>query len=236
MEAQNETYCVYIHTNKQNGKVYVGQTKFGDNPNKRWRNGEGYVMSVVFYQAIKKYGWDGFEHKIIKSGLTQDEANYLEESLIQQFDSTNFSNGYNIKPGGENYEWSDMAKLKMVKSLRETIREKHKIDSEENLKERFNKDDPTVKKCTRCGVLFEIKYSNKRLDGKRSMRQNHNKNLPRICPDCRNDDNNKPKNVIKICVDCGIEFCCSVFASNKIRCDECQKQRRSKKYCLKNKK
>lgn len=231
METQNKTYCVYIHINKQNRKVYIGQTKFGDNPNKRWRNGEGYIMSVVFYQAIKKYGWDGFEHKVIASGLTQDEANHLEESLIQQFDSTNFANGYNIKSGGENYEWSDIAKLKMVKSLRETIRERHRVDSEENLRERFNQNDPAVRECTRCGVLFEIKHGHKRLDEKRNMGQNRNKNLPRICPDCRNDDNNKPNNVIKTCIDCGTEFICSVFATMKVRCDECQniinKKRRS---------
>lgn len=225
MEIQNETYCVYMHTNQQNGKVYIGQTKFGNNPNKRWRNGEGYAMSVVFYKAIKKYGWDGFDHKIIALGLTQDEANHLEETLIQQFDSTNPANGYNIKAGGENHEWSDITKLKMMKSFRKTIREKHKIASEEHLKTRFDQNDPTVRKCTRCGVLFETKGKYKKSGERKSMRLDYSKRSPRICPDCRNDDKNKPKSVIKTCIDCGEEFVCSVFATATVRCEECQKQK-----------
>lgn len=220
MEAQNKTYCVYIHTNKQNGKVYIGQTKFGDDPNKRWRDGEGYKGCALFENAIKKYGWDGFNHDIIASELTMDEANYIEESLIQQFDSTNSENGYNIRPGGENYEWADISKLKMAKSLRNTIREKHKEISEDKLQDRFNANDPSVRKCTRCGVLFEIKYV--KPEERKSMGRKYNKQLPRICSDCRNDDNNKPKSVVKTCVDCGIEFICSVYASNATRCKECR--------------
>ena len=227
MEICNGTYCVYIHINKINSKIYVGQTVFGDNPEKRWRNGDGYEGCTIFYKAIQKYGWYGFDHEIIASNLTKDEANNFEGLLIQKLDATNQKYGYNIKLGGDNYEWSDISKLKMEKSHRETIRAKHKIASEENLNKRFEKGDPTVRKCARCGVLFETKCRHKKSGEKRSMKQDYNKRMPRICPDCHNDDINKPKNVVKTCMDCGIEFVCSVFATMKIRCDECQKNANS---------
>lgn len=224
MEAQNNTYCVYTHTNKQNGKIYVGQTKFGDNPNKRWRNGEGYAMSVVFYRAIKKYGWDEFDHQIIESGLTSDEANHLEESLIQQFDSTNPDKGYNVSVGGESREWTELSKLKMAKSLRGAIRDKHSAYAETELRARFDQGDKSIRECTRCGMLFEVKSVLKRTGQKRGMGPGSAKRSPCICPDCRNDSDYKSKNIVKTCVDCGTEFVCNVFATATIRCKECRNE------------
>ena len=92
-----KTYTVYIHKNKINNKCYIGQTC--QNTQRRWRNnGEGYNRSPKFYQAIKKYGWDNFEHIIYKTNLTGEQADELEKLLIQQYDSIN--NGYNISLGG----------------------------------------------------------------------------------------------------------------------------------------
>ena len=36
-------YTIYIHKNKINGKVYIGQTS--QKPEKRWDNGRGYETS-----------------------------------------------------------------------------------------------------------------------------------------------------------------------------------------------
>lgn len=47
-----------------------------------------------------KYGWDGFSHEILFTGLNQDEAFQKEKELIQKYNSTNRDYGYNIASGG----------------------------------------------------------------------------------------------------------------------------------------
>lgn len=101
MEIYNGTYCVYIHTNKINGKMYVGQTVNGNDPNKRWLNGLGYRTQQYFWRAIKKYGWDNFEHEVIASNLTKEEADNFEKLLIKELDTMNKDKGYNIVAGGQ---------------------------------------------------------------------------------------------------------------------------------------
>lgn len=92
-------YCVYIHKNKINNKVYVGITC--QKPIYRWKNGSGYPKSTQpkMYNAIKKYGWDNFEHIIVAESLTYEEASKLEQELILKYDS--FVNGYNMSLGGD---------------------------------------------------------------------------------------------------------------------------------------
>lgn len=93
------SYIVYVHVNKANGKVYVGQTRL--KPNERWRNGKGYINNNHFYRSIQKYGWDNFEHKILYDNLTKEEANKIEMNLISFYDSTNCNKGYNQTIGGD---------------------------------------------------------------------------------------------------------------------------------------
>lgn len=91
-------YCVYVHTNKINGKKYVGITS--SKPIVRWANGNGYKTNKHFTFAIKKYGWNNFEHEILLSGLTREQACQWEQALIAQWDTTNPDKGYNIALGG----------------------------------------------------------------------------------------------------------------------------------------
>ena len=98
MEIYNGTYCVYVHTNKVNGKMYVGQTC--QKPTLRWNNGRGYQGSTYFYSAIQKYGWDNFEHEIIASKLTKKEADNFECMLIKELKTQDKEYGYNICDGG----------------------------------------------------------------------------------------------------------------------------------------
>lgn len=101
MEIYNGTYCVYIHTNKINGKMYVGQTIYGDNPKKRWKGGSGYSIQPYFWRAIQKYGWDNFDHEVIAANLTKEEADSFEKLLISHLKTNDNNFGYNLTLGGE---------------------------------------------------------------------------------------------------------------------------------------
>lgn len=91
-------YCVYLHLNIINNKKYIGVT---NDTKRRWRqNGIEYKNSPHFYEAIKKYGFDSFEHIILEDNLTECEAFKREIYYISYYDSTNKSKGYNIAPGG----------------------------------------------------------------------------------------------------------------------------------------
>jgi group I intron endonuclease len=111
----DKIYCVYVHINKVNGKFYIGQTC--KKPEYRWRKGEGYKGCAYFYRAIQKYGWDNFEHIILLSNLTLEDANYFETELIRKLDTTNPNKGYNIEFGGKNSSLSEITKQKLRKAM-----------------------------------------------------------------------------------------------------------------------
>jgi len=95
---KNGNYTVYFHINKINGKIYVGITC--RNPNKRWSNGNGYKYKSKFWNAIKKYGWNNFEHEIFATKLTKAEACNMEKLLIKKLHTTDDRYGYNMDEGG----------------------------------------------------------------------------------------------------------------------------------------
>lgn len=99
MIINNNTWTVYCHMNKINNKAYVGITS-KKNPNERWRNGNGYADTPHLGAAIKKYGWNNFEHIIIASNLTENEACNFERLLIEKMNLLDDNYGYNISSGG----------------------------------------------------------------------------------------------------------------------------------------
>ena len=94
------TYVVYKHTNKVNGKAYIGITgdydrRSGDH--RRMANTKG--KKFAFHLAIRKYGWDGFAHEILHAGLTREEANATEVAAIATHGTLEPA-GYNLCTGG----------------------------------------------------------------------------------------------------------------------------------------
>lgn len=103
MKEEQNMKTIYLHRNKLNNKVYIGQT-IQQNLEDRWKNGKGYKTCYYFYNAIQKYGWDNFEHIILEQSedWTQEELNIKEKEYIVKYQANNPQYGYNITEGGSN--------------------------------------------------------------------------------------------------------------------------------------
>lgn len=138
-------YSVYIHTNKINGKRYVGISR--TKPEYRWRNGEGYQHQPHFYSAIQKYGWDNFDHFILEVD-SEDLMFQLEKQYIAYYKTTDRKYGYNTSLGGDAgcYLGKDCYSKEYIKKQyakhSEKIKERNKKyyeDNKEKVKERAKK-------------------------------------------------------------------------------------------------
>ena len=116
-----DSYTVYKHTNVKNGKVYIGITN--QPKEKRWANGKGYSHCRKFDNAIKKYGWDAFNHEVVKEGITKEEAVNLEQKLIADNNACDDKYGYNLTSGGEHYNHSDETR-KVMSDYRKSLKGK----------------------------------------------------------------------------------------------------------------
>lgn len=102
-----EIYTIYKTTNTINNKVYIGFTSKwpqrinGHNYDRRYNTS----TTKVFYNAIKKYGWDAFVWEAIyQSRDFEHTLNVMEPFFITEYRSwVGFSNcnGYNTTCGGE---------------------------------------------------------------------------------------------------------------------------------------
>lgn len=115
MYPKEKTYILYWHINKINNKVYVGITC--QKCINRWNNGKGYKKQKLFNNAIQKYGWDNFEHKIMHENISKEKACILERAYISFFKKRKLS--YNASNGGEaNDGWNQIEEV--LKKLSES--------------------------------------------------------------------------------------------------------------------
>ena len=106
---------IYKITNKQTGKVYIGQTV--RNPQTRfYEHMKDKESTDYFHCAVRKYGADSFEYEVIDTASTQEELNRKEVMWIQYYNAyakDETSNGYNTHLGGDmNPMCSDVVKAK----------------------------------------------------------------------------------------------------------------------------
>lgn len=109
---------LYKIVNKLSNKVYIGQTV---DTKRRWKNhlysAKKEKPSQFIHKAMKKYGIDNFYFEIIASCATQENANVIEVYLIEQYNSRNNDNGYNLATGGNPGNLTKEAKDKISKAL-----------------------------------------------------------------------------------------------------------------------
>lgn len=89
-------YCVYVHINKITGGMYFGITC--QLAQSRWRGGNGY-SEQYFGKIIKQFGWENFDHIILKDNLSEQEAEEEEQFLIAKYNTTDENFGYNKSKG-----------------------------------------------------------------------------------------------------------------------------------------
>jgi group I intron endonuclease len=95
---------IYKATNKFNGKVYIGyDTSWPRRKYIHLWEAKTKTQDVVFHQAIKKYGEEGFDWVVEYESPDEDFVlNIMEGYFIRLYDSHYSSgNGYNMTCGGE---------------------------------------------------------------------------------------------------------------------------------------
>lgn len=93
---------IYKATNKQNNKVYIGQTKNTLEYRKSQHERDcKYHRNSYFHEALLKYGFDSFVWEIMDSADTQEQIDLLERKYIEEYSSTKKECGYNLKFGGK---------------------------------------------------------------------------------------------------------------------------------------
>lgn len=86
-------WSLYRHISPE-GKIYVGITSAP--PKERWA--KGYKDNRKLQEAIRKYGFNNFEHEVMMTNLTKEAAIRKEIEFISLYKSYGIS--YNIDNGG----------------------------------------------------------------------------------------------------------------------------------------
>lgn len=218
-------YKVYYHKNLINQKYYIGLTSYF-NVNKRWRNGNGY-NGQIFGEAIKKYGWENFDHCVVAENLTKTEAEELEKELIKKYNSK-VPNGYNIENGGQtNYKQGEIIcieNLEIYDDIYDVLSKNYKIFkgkiSYEDIKDCCEFEFPYIK-IPRKNMYLHFQYYTKNtiydiseIENicRNKIKNRKNRSCAILKPYCERgiyddyitfDDGRYIRNGYKMCIQCG---------------------------------
>lgn len=110
----NERYgVIYKITNLINNKVYIGQTTMPIRD--RWRIHCSRTNTCRFRSDIEKYGKANFSIEEIDFGNSRAELNFKERYWIDKENSL-WPNGYNVRRGGYDINYSEESRKKMSRN------------------------------------------------------------------------------------------------------------------------
>lgn len=119
-------YTIYVHTCHVNGKKYVGWT--GLTIEERWLEHLADTRRVsakyrLFKQALAKHGYDKWDHDVLETCSTVEEARSSEIKWIAVLKTNGLRDGhhgYNMTDGGDGRvaPHDELTKLKIANALR----------------------------------------------------------------------------------------------------------------------
>lgn len=164
---REKLYSVYMHISPSN-KCYIGITS--QPLDIRWNEGKGYKYQKYFYRAIQKYGWDNFQHICLFTGLSFDDASFIEKDLISKFNSNNPKYGYNLTNGGEGISGYHLTKEQLKRHSEVSKGRKHTQATKDKIS-RLN----TGRKLNLTDEQREACAERARLMGKHNVGRKHSK-------------------------------------------------------------
>lgn len=113
-------YKVYLITNIENKKQYVGITKFSIEERFLQHTKKGFLLT----EAIQKYGKENFSIELIEKVESAERTYELEIFYIQKY-NTKVPNGYNLTDGGDGvFGWEVSEEYR--KECSERVKQLHK--------------------------------------------------------------------------------------------------------------
>ena len=167
-------HYLYKIMNINNNKNYIGQS---NDHLYRWSQHKYYatkpeITKQYIHYAMNEHGIESFTHEIIAVCMTPDDANYLEEQLIIQYNSL-APNGYNLTTGGKKYIPTPETRAKISIAQKGIPKRKLTEDEKQHLREinTGKKQSPeTIEKRA-------AKLRGRKITGKKPLTKEHKSNL-----------------------------------------------------------